>query len=176
MGLPDRQRQPDPRLLIPAFGLEANGIEVFNHGSGETLATSMASAYENEEPWFGYYWAPTALLGKYEMVAVDLGEYDADVHAANQNADNADPKPSAFPAAPVVTVVTTDFAEREPEIAELLANVSFDVDDMNATLAWMDANSASGEEAAVYYLTTFKDKWASWLNDEASEKLAGLLN
>jgi glycine betaine/proline transport system substrate-binding protein len=29
--------------LIRAFDLEGNGIEVFNHGSGETLATSMAS-------------------------------------------------------------------------------------------------------------------------------------
>ena len=49
--------------LIRAFNLEDSGIEVFNHGSGETLATSMAAAYENEEPWFGYYWGPTPPLG-----------------------------------------------------------------------------------------------------------------
>lgn len=161
--------------LIPAFGVEDHGFEIFNHGSGETLATSMASAYENEEPWFGYYWAPTALLGKYEMVSVDLGEYNEEAHAANQNRNNPDPQPSAFPAAPVLTVVTSDFAEREPDVAEMLSNVSFNVDDMNAVLAWKDENNASGEEAAVYYLTTYKDKWAEWLNDSARERLAAIL-
>ncbi|WP_424934515.1 ABC transporter substrate-binding protein [Amaricoccus macauensis] len=161
--------------LIPAFDLEGSGIEIFNHGSGETLATSMASAYENEEPWFGYYWAPTALLGKYDMVSVDLGDYNEEAHAANQNQGNSDPQPSAFPDAPVLTVATADFAEREPEVAEMLANVSFNVDDMNAVLAWKDENNASGEEAAVYYLTTYKEKWSSWLNDAAREKLAAIL-
>lgn len=162
--------------LISALDIEGSGIEIFNHGSGETLATSMASAYENQEPWFGYYWAPTALLGKYEMVSVDLGAYDADIHAANQNTDNAAPQVSSFPAAPVVTVVTTDFAAREPEVAELLSKVSFNVDDMNAVLSWMDANGASAEEAAVYYLTTYSDQWSLWLNDAARENLAALLD
>jgi glycine betaine/proline transport system substrate-binding protein len=161
--------------LAPAFDLEGHGFEIFNHGSGETLATSMASAYENQEPWFGYYWAPTALLGKYNMVSVDLGPYDAEGFAADQNPDNPDPKSSSFPAAPVVTVVTADFAERAPEIAELLGEVSFDVDDMNAVLAWKDQNNASGEEAAVYYLTNYKDKWSAWLSDAAREKLNAVL-
>ncbi|PTW45634.1 MULTISPECIES: ABC transporter substrate-binding protein [Rhodovulum] len=162
--------------LIPAFDLEGHGIEVFNHGSGETLATSMASAYEKKEPWFGYYWAPTAVLGKYNMVSVDLGPYDEAAHEANQTPDNPDPKPSAFPAAPVLTVVTTDFADREPEVAEMLRKVSFDVDDMSAVIAWMDENNASPEEGAVHYLTEHKDVWSAWLDDAAREKLAALLN
>ncbi|TCP60965.1 glycine betaine/proline transport system substrate-binding protein [Rhodovulum bhavnagarense] len=162
--------------LIPAFDLQGAGLEVFNHGSGETLVTSMASAYENREPWFGYYWAPTAVLGKYDMVSVDLGEYDAAAHEANQTPDNPDPKPSSFPSAPVLTVVTADFAEREPDAAEFLGKVSFDVDTMNSVVAWMDENGASGEEAAVHFLTTYPDTWAGWLNDAAREKLAPLLN
>ncbi|WP_116131578.1 ABC transporter substrate-binding protein [Tropicimonas sp. IMCC34043] len=162
--------------LIPAFDLQGHGIEVFSHGSGETLATSMASAYEKKEPWFGYYWAPTPLLGKYDMVAVDLGPYDAEIHAANQNRNTPDPKASSFPAAPVVTVVTADFAERQPEVAELLRNVTFNVNDMNTVIAWMDENNASGEEAAVYFLTNYKDVWSSWLSDDARERLSAVLN
>ncbi|TCM87084.1 ABC transporter substrate-binding protein [Rhodovulum steppense] len=162
--------------LIPAFGLQEAGLRIFNHGSGETLASSMASAYENRQPWFGYYWAPTAVLGKYDMVAVDMGDYDAAAHAANQNPANPDPKPSAFPAAPVLTVVTADFAEREPDAAAFLAKVSFDVDVMSSVVAWMDENSASGEEAAVHFLTTYPDLWSAWLNDAARERLAALLS
>ncbi|MCF4166007.1 ABC transporter substrate-binding protein [Zavarzinia compransoris] len=162
--------------LIKALDLEGHGVKVFNHGSGETLATSMASAYEKKEPWFGYYWAPTALLGKYDMVSVDLGEYKADVHTANQSPDNPNPGVSSFPAAPVLTSVTTDFAERKPEIAELMSKMTFSVDHMNGVVAWMDENNASGEEAAVYYLTTYKDVWKDWLSDAAREKLTAVLN
>ncbi|MEQ8589358.1 MAG: ABC transporter substrate-binding protein [Thalassobaculaceae bacterium] len=162
--------------LIQALDLEASGIDVFDHGSGETLSTSMAAAYENQEPWFGYYWGPTVPLGKYEMTRVDLGEYKEAVHAANQNADTSDPGVSDFPAAPVLTSVTADFKEREPAIAELMGNVSFETDTMSAVLAWKDENNASAEEAAVYYLTTYKDEWASWLNAEARENLASVLD
>jgi glycine betaine/proline transport system substrate-binding protein len=161
--------------LIPALGLKEAGLEVFNHGSGETLATSMASAYQDGEPWFGYYWAPTALLGKYDMVKVDLGPYKEEVHAANQNQDNPDPGVSDFPAAPVLTSVTTDFKEREPEIVQLMSNVTFPVDVMNSLVAWKDENNASGEETAVYFLSNYPDLWADWLNDEARANLSQLI-
>jgi glycine betaine/proline transport system substrate-binding protein len=162
--------------LIPALGIEEAGFEVFNHGSGETLATSMASAYENEEPWFGYYWAPTALLGKYDMTRVDLGEVNEEIHAANQNPDNSDPGVSDFPAAPILTSVTADFQESEPAAAELMSNVTFDVDVMNGLIAWKDENRASVEETAVYFLQTYPEVWSGWLDDQAREELSGLID
>lgn len=161
--------------LARAFDLEGHGIEVFNHGSGETLATSMASAYQSEEPWFGYYWGPTTPLGKFDMTKIDLGGYDKEAHEANQNADNPDPKPSSFPTAPVLTVVTKSFTESHPEETALLSNISFSTDQMNSYLAWMDKNNATAEEAAVYFLQNEKDVWGSWLNDDAKEKLSKLL-
>jgi glycine betaine/proline transport system substrate-binding protein len=161
--------------LIRAFNLEESGIEVFNHGSGETLATSMASAYQNEEPWFGYYWGPTTPLGMFDMTSVDLGAYDEAAHQANQNADTPDPKASAFPAAPVLTIVTKDFMETHPDIAALMGNVTFKTDTMSQILAWKEENNASNEEAAVYFLTTSPDTWSGWINDTAREKLSALL-
>ncbi|MCL3883940.1 ABC transporter substrate-binding protein [Marivita sp. GX14005] len=161
--------------LARAFDLEGNGIEVFNHGSGETLATSMASAYENKEPWFGYYWGPTTPLGKYDMVSIDLGEYDREAHEANQNANTPNPKPSGFPTAPVLTIVTKDFAENHPEETELLTNITFQTDTMSSLLAWQDENNATAEEAAVYYLQNNSDEWGDWLNEDAREKLGKLL-
>ncbi len=161
--------------LIRAFGMEDAGIEIFNHGSGETLGTSMASAYQNEEPWFGYYWGPTTPLGKFDMTSIDLGEFDEAAHAANQNVETPDPKPSAFPSAPVLTIVTKDFMEEKPEIAELMSKVSFKTDTMSQVLAWKEDNNASNEEAAVYFLQNNPDEWKNWINDAAAEKLAPLL-
>lgn len=161
--------------LVQAFEFEEHGMEVFNHGSGETLAASMASAYENEEPWFGYYWGPTAPLGRYNMVAVDMGPYDPEIHACNQTPDCETPQKSSYPAAPVLTVVTADFAERNPEVFELVSNISFTTQELSNLLAWQADNGASAEEAAVHYLTTSKDTWVKWVNDDAAEKLGAII-
>lgn len=162
--------------LLPAFGVREAGIEVFDHGSGETLATSMASAYESREPWFGYYWAPTAPLGRYDMVQVDLGEYVAEAHDAAQNPDATDVGRTGFPAAPVLTAVTTDFSEQHPEITEFLSNMTFEVETMNEIVAWMEENSASGAEGAVYFLTNHQDTWSDWLNEAARQNLQQVLS
>ncbi|WP_425466064.1 ABC transporter substrate-binding protein [Ostreiculturibacter nitratireducens] len=161
--------------IVKAWDFEGNGLEVFNHGSGETLAAAIAAAYENKEPWFGYYWAPTSVLGKYPMAMVNIGEFSADVHACNASADCATPGKSPYPKAQVVTAITTAFADREPEIAELMSKVTFTNDQMNAVLAWQEENNASSDEATVHFLTTYKDVWGSWLNDAAREKLAAIL-
>ena len=161
--------------LVKAFDLEGNGIEVFNHGSGDTLAGSIAAAYADEKPWFGYYWAPTALLGKYEMVPIDLGPYNDEIHQCNRNPECKEVGKSPYPSARVVTGVTTDFAAREPEVVEMLSKLSFTNQQMGEVLAWKEANNASNEEATVHFLTTYKDVWADWLNADAKANLAGLL-
>ncbi len=160
--------------LVQAFDFEGKGMEVFNHGSGETLAAAMASAYEAKEPFFGYQYGPSAVLGRYNMVAVDMGPHDADIHACNQTTDCATPGISSYPAAPVLTVVTTDFAKNNPEVYKLVQNISFSSTDVSQLLAWQEENSASYEEAAVYFLTQNKDTWMGWLNEDAAAKLSAI--
>jgi glycine betaine/proline transport system substrate-binding protein len=158
-----------------AAGMAEAGVERFQHGSGETLATAIAAAYEAREPWFGYYWAPTSVLGKYPMVQVEMPAYDADIHTCNGLEDCATPGLSAYPTSNVVTAVTTTFAEREPEIAEFLSKMTFTNAQMGAVLAEQEAQSLSNEEAAVLFLTSYPDVWSGWLNDEAKGKLAALI-
>lgn len=161
--------------LVRALKLEGAGIEVFNHGSGETLASSMGSAVSANEPWFGYYWGPTVPLGKYKMTRVKLGEYDAAKFAPLQNPNAADPQVSDFPEAPSVTAVTATLAAEKPQVVEFLKKMTFKTDDMSALLAWQDENKASAEEVAVQYLTTHPDEWSAWLSEDAKGKLSALL-
>ena len=161
--------------LKKAFNFKAKGMQVFNHGSGDTLAASLASAYEKKEPWFGYYWAPTALLGKYDMVPVELGPFKSEVHMCNRKPDCSPKGISSFPAARVVTGVTSKLASREPEIVEMLSKLSFTNLQMGTLLAWKKDNNASSQETTAYFLKNYKKVWAGWLNDEARGKLAGIL-
>jgi glycine betaine/proline transport system substrate-binding protein len=136
----------------------------------------MGSAYENEEPWFGYYWGPTVPMGKYDMTRVDLGAYKEDAFEALQNPDTEDPRVSDFPAAPILTSATTDFVESNPEVTEFFEKMSFKTGTMSTLLAWQDENSASAEETAVHFLRNNPDVWSAWINDAARENLSNLLN
>ncbi len=160
---------------IRALGMEEAGIKRFQHGSGETLATTLAAAYTDKKPWFGYYWAPTSVLGKYPMVQVKMPAYDADAHKCNGDPNCAAPVASAYPVAKVVTAVAPGLPEREPDAVAFLTKMSFTNDQMGAVLAWQEENKASYQEAAAYFISNYKETWAGWLNPEASEKLAPLL-
>lgn len=159
-----------------AAGLPGAGIELFQHGSGETLAASIAAAFENKEPWFGYYWGPTAILGKFPMHKVSLGEYIPEVHKCDSDPEcpTRGEKLSEYPVSPVKTVVTTTFADDHPDAAAFMKNLSFTNAQMNGILAWMDDNKATTEEAAVHFLTSEKELWMGWLNDDAKAKLSEL--
>ncbi len=162
---------------IEAFELEANGIEVFNHGSGETLAASIKEAYDAEKPWFGYYWAPTAILGKYPMTLVDLGvPADAEIHDCASDPECTDIAKNSWPPSPVATVVTGKLKEENPDIYELMTKLTFETEQMNSLLAWQEDNNATPEEAAAHFIVTYSDTWMSWVNDEAKEKLVEMLN
>jgi glycine betaine/proline transport system substrate-binding protein len=151
-------------------------MEIFNHGSGETLAAAIASAYADKKPWFGYYWAPTAVLGKYPMVKVSVGEHKADVHSCNaKGKECANPGVSAYPNARVITTMTADMATKNPEVFALMKNLSFTNAQMGEVLAWKQDNKASTEEAAVHFLTKYKSVWSGWLNDDAKKKLSAII-
>jgi glycine betaine/proline transport system substrate-binding protein len=157
--------------------MRGKGIEVFDHGSGANLAASIAAAFEEKAPWFGYYWGPTAILGKYPMARVDLGGVDAEQHSLNQVQDQDPGKigVSDFPSAPVLNVVTTSLAEREPEVAAFAKNFSIPNDVLSQMLAWQEENNASADEAAAWMLMNQKDLVMSMVSADAKEKLSKLM-
>ena len=156
-------------------GFAAAGIEDFVHGSGETLTASIGAAYAAKEPWFGYYWTPSLVMGKFPMVQVDLGPHDPSKQACNSDKDCATPTMQSWPSSVVTTVVTSEFESSHPAETDLMRNLSFTNEMMNSLLAWQDAEGASGDETAVYFLSTQQELWGSWINDAARGKLAALL-
>lgn len=164
--------------LKVVFDLEGKGIEVFDHGSGANLGASIAAADEAGTPWFGYYWGPTAVLGKYDLTKVKLGAVDPAQHAINQNPE-ADPATfgvSDFPAAPVVNAITATLAEREPEVAAFVKNFDLPNPVISTMLAWAEENGASADEAAAWLLTNNTDAILGWMSEDAAKKISALLN
>ncbi len=151
--------------LYRAFQLEKAGFALGDPGSAAALDGSLAKAYERTQPWFGYYWAPTALLGKYPMVKVEFGTgVDLDeFQTCTTQPDCANPKPTMYPPSPVDTLVTADFAGRSPRALAYLSSRSFDNDFLNSLLAWMNENQADGETAMIHFLSAYEELWSQWV-------------
>ncbi|WP_299205042.1 ABC transporter substrate-binding protein [uncultured Amphritea sp.] len=159
--------------LFKALKLADSGFDLIDPGSGAGLAGSIAKAFTREEPWFGYYWAPTAVLGKYKMVKVDFGsgvdkQHYIDCISANECAD---PKPTMYPPSLVQTVTTESFAEKSPAAYQYVSNRSLTNEQLNTLLAWMEDNQADGEVAAEYFLTEHEDLWTPWVSAEVAAKV-----
>lgn len=159
--------------LFKALNLAQAGFKFVDPGSGAALAGSIAKAYERKQPWFGYYWAPTPVLGKYKMHMVKFGTgYDAKEFARCTTKPNCpDPKVSMYPSAPVYSYTTTKFKQQQPKAFAYIARRSISIADLNSILAWMEDNQADGSTAAVYFLKQYPQIWQSWLNKEGQEKI-----
>lgn len=164
--------------LARGFKAEDHGFELVDTGSAAGHDGSIARAYERGQGWIGYYWAPTSLLGKYEMVKVDFGVAldQAEWDRCTSVAHCPDPKPNAWPTDDVLTLVAKDFAaETDPAVIDYLSKRSWSNDTVNALMAWMTDNQATGEDGAIRFLETHPEIWTAWVSPEAAERIRDAL-
>ena len=162
--------------LFRAFEMEKKGWVLVDPGSAAGLDGSMSKAAERGENWFGYYWAPTALIGKYNMVPLDFGvpfagkeNWDGCIVKAEQ--DCANPKPSAWTKSEVHTVITDRFKKQGVEAVTYLTKRVVPGPVMNAMLVFMADQQAGGADAAVEFLKKHEAIWSKWVSADAAKKI-----
>lgn len=160
-----------------AWGAADQGFVLVPTGSAAGLDGSIAKAYERKQGWLGYYWAPTSILGKYEMVKLDAGvPHDKGAwETCNSKAECDKPIKSDWARAEVYTVVTDRFKKAGGPAFDYLSKRSWGNEKVNQVLAWMSDNQATGEDGAKYFLKNNPDIWSAWVPAEAVDKVkAGL--
>ena len=164
--------------LFKALELDQAGFDLVDPGSGAALAGSIAKAYDRGEAWFGYYWAPTAVLGKYKMTKVDFGSGVDLEHFTSciSIEDCAEPQVTMWPPSVVQSVTTESFATNSPEAFNYISNRAFKNAQMNELLAWMEDNQADGTIAAEYFMKNNRDTWNQWVAPEVAQKIDSALS
>ena len=166
--------------LFRAFEMKKKGWILVDPGSAAGLDGSMAKAVERGENWFGYYWSPTAMIGKYNMVKLDFGvpfagseNWDGCIVKSEQ--DCANPKPSSWTQSVVNTVVTDKFKKQSGQGYSFLKKRVYPGDVMNGMLVYMQANQADGGDAAIEFLKKHEKVWTKWVPADIAAKVkAGL--
>jgi glycine betaine/proline transport system substrate-binding protein len=128
----------------------------------------MGEAYNKGQGWMGYYWGPTAILGKYDMTKLDEGvDHNADTWISEINDLNvAAPGKNRYPASTVETYVGKDMLDNFV-VMNYLEKRSFPNSMLSAMLAWKEENQAEASETAEYFLLEYEDVWKNWTSSDA---------
>jgi glycine betaine/proline transport system substrate-binding protein len=149
-----------------AYGLDKT-FNQFVSGSDAALSGSMVAAYEKGNPWFGYYWGPTWVLGKLDMTPLEEPKYDKAVWEKNYACE--------FPSVDVNIIVNSKLPKRAPDVIDLLKKYETNMKMNNEILAWMKDNRADAEAAAEYFLKNYEDVWTKWVAPEVADKVKAAL-
>jgi len=161
--------------LFEAFDM-GDKWNLFSAGSGGALDASIARAFLREEPILFYYWGPTAILGKFDAVQIDLGEAKPEVYACNTNPDCQDPPAvTAYPSSPAIVGAAAWIKEEAPAIADYFSKVGLTNAEISELLVYGDENKADAAATALNFLKTKSEVWKKWVPADVAEKVESSL-
>jgi glycine betaine/proline transport system substrate-binding protein len=155
-------------LKFKAYGLD----EYFNiivPGSDAALSASMASAYKKGKSWFGYYWAPTWVLGKLDMTPLAEPEFDSKLWNKDKGYR------CAYPSVNVHIIATASLPKRAPEVVEFLKHYETTLKLNNRMLAYKKDQDADAIETAIWFLKNYQNLWTEWVTAEVAAKVKDAL-
>ncbi len=159
--------------LFLAHGAMDEGFELINEGSAAGLDASIAIANKAGVGWLGYYWAPTSMLGRYQMIKLDdaVAHDEQQWEACTAVAECSDPEPNAWPKSSAYSVVSMSFADNETAAMNYVSTRQWKNDMLSTLLAWRADNQASGEEVAQHFLVEFESLWTQWVPAEVTARI-----
>ena len=145
-----------------AYGLDKY-YNILPPGSYAALVGSLAGAIKKGNPWFGYHWAPTWPLGKFDMTPIEEPLYDKKVWDENYAC--------AYPSVRVNIVVNKSLQKRAPEIVEFLKNYETTQAMANKFLAYMEDEKEDKQAGALWFLKNYEDLWTTWVPSDVAKKV-----
>lgn len=161
--------------LFKALDLGEKNWELFSPGSGAALKASIARKVTRKEPVAAYYWGPTAVIGRYNLVRLEMPEHDPEKFKCLTDTDCQNPEVTGWARGEVAVAVIEELKEKAPDVVAFLEKMQVPNEVMNKVLAWADENSANPEDAAKYFFENFEDTWTAWVPEEVAEKVKASL-
>ena len=170
------------RAKVHAYGL-ADDYNTLEPGATAALDAAIAGAFKKGKPILAYYWEPTWLMGAYDMVQLEEPEWSLECDTDIQRAISGEIEESevsevagcAFLTYGIHKGVSNEFQDRAPELVEFLEAMFVGTDPLNKTAAYMTAEEASADEAALWYFANYQDDWREWLPDDIEANVEAAL-
>ena len=159
----------------------------FDPGSGGALDAAIAGAFKKKKPVFSYYWTPTGLMGKVDLVKLEEPKYDQacwdkmtkvveDIKANGPEVY----KPTCaceYVNMSLTKLASTTFAnkaENKP-ILDFIKNYTLPTATVNKSLAfYMDESDGDMVETAKNFLSN-NNMWEKWVPGDVAKKVKAAL-
>lgn len=148
--------------LFKAYGLKST-YNLFSPGSGGNLDAAITRAFTREEPIVFYYWGPTSIMGKYDMVQLKMPPYDAKIWKCNTDTSCTPKGKSSFATPPVVVATASWVSKDAPAVFDYLGKVALSNVQISQMLSWGDDHKAGSKETAENFLKTEEAVWTKWV-------------
>ena len=159
----------------------------FDPGSGGALDAAIAGGFKKKKPVFTYYWVPTGLMGKVDLVKLKEPAYDADcwgkmikvVEDIKANGPEVY-KPTcacAYVDMQLTKAASTKFANNAANkpIIDFIKKYSIPTADVNKSLAfYMDESDGDMVATAKNFLKNNK-MWEKWVPGDVKKKVKASL-
>jgi glycine betaine/proline transport system substrate-binding protein len=140
---------------LKRYGLD-EAFTNFRPGTGPALDAAIISAFKRKQPILTYYWSPTPLLGRVDMIKLAGA-------------------PGEEKTIKVEAGLSKAFHDGAPELVAVLEKINVPIDLLNKTLALQAENKLAPEEAARQFMKAHPDIWHAWVDTEAVQKIEASL-
>ena len=157
----------------------------FDPGSGGALDAAIAGAFAKKQPIFTYYWAPTGLMGKVDLVRLEeppfsqacwnaMSEVVEDIKANGKDAY----KPrcaSEYRDMSLDKSVLTAWADSHPDETAFIEAYSLPTAMVNKLLAFYEDESDGDMELTALEFLENSDDWKAWVSADVAAKVSAAL-
>lgn len=141
--------------MLEDYGLTESYTN-FRSGTGPALDAAVISSDKRKQPILFYYWAPTALLGRVNLIKLEE-------------------KPGVNKDVTIQVGLSKTFHDEAPELVGVLEKVNVPIDLLNSYLAKMATEHLEASEAANDFLANHADVWTQWVSADAATKIKAAL-
>ena len=155
---------------ISAYGLR-DTVELKTPESETSLAATILSAFQKEEPVLFYYWEPTVLA---QLLQTKYGGFKILEEPQYTESCFETTYACAYPTAEVHIVVRTELLQTAPDAIEFLRNWDFHHTHQIAAEQYHSESGAAFSEVAAWFLHN-TTQWQEWVTPEARDNVLAAL-
>ena len=166
------------------YGLDAFYTN-FDPGSGGALDAAIAGAFAKKKPIFTYYWAPTGLMGKVDLVRLSEPKFVKkcwdDMSAVVEKIKAEGPEAytkscaSEYRDMALTKSVLTKWADAHPEETKFLSQYSIPTATVNKMLAFYEDESDGDMELTAKEYLKSESAWTKWVPADVAKKVKAAL-
>ena len=148
------------------LGLDKN-YNYVRLGSEVALFISLASAYNLGEPWLGYCYEPTWVVGKLDLIMLEDEPFEQAAFLEGK---------TGFSTQELLNLSSRNFSSKAPEILEFIKRYRTGSALLSKALAYIDETKATHEATAIWFAKENDGLLDVWLPPENAKKLREYLS